>query len=352
MQSNVTLAGWDLTEISMMYVLIAVVIVLALLAAIGAWVRGGGIRREDAESLFSANEERQREEIARLEKLLAEARETNEQAHAWAQQAHTTTRQDQERVQEQIASHVSAQSKDMASRMQDLDQQVSRSRINIEAALNKATQNHNAALSDEMELLARKVNESERRVMASLGEVTDSMKQLQVQMSQAGDQIRSALMEISQQQKEQKAQSTIQLCDALINSLGTLKSSIATQLQAGGSEQDVIDAGSAYVVPDKAIDHASGHGPAESTTDDPAQNENASETTAGADASHASAEHDHHNADANLDIERSVAEAGESADHLGAVNAHQEYGAASEAPENDSAAADDDQAEREDRPQY
>lgn len=229
MNSNLSLSGMGSSDMSILFVLLAVIILLALLAAVGAWARGGGIKRADAESLFSETQDRQREEISRLEQLIEETRKSNLEAHS--------------KAQEHISGHVTGQLQDVSShvqgvssRMNDIDQQVARARNSIEAAVAQASADHSEALSDELELLTRRLGETERKLAVGFEGINASLGQLQVQVSQAGDQLKSALMEISKQQQDQKAHSTIQMCEALITSLGTLKSSIVTQL-----EQDRID---------------------------------------------------------------------------------------------------------------
>jgi predicted translin family RNA/ssDNA-binding protein len=224
MQPNLSLSSLNLSELSILYVLIAIVILLALLAAIGAWARGGGIRREDAESLFSESQERHREEIARLEALLQETRKANEEAHRLALEAQAeaqrATRDAQDRSQETLAAH-----------LQEVDQQVRSTRTSLEAAVSQASAEYSEALSDELEMVARKLAETDRRLSTGLGQMNESLGMVQHQVKKAGDELRNALIEITKQQQDQKAQSTIQMCEALISSLGTLKSTIASQLE-------------------------------------------------------------------------------------------------------------------------
>jgi hypothetical protein len=221
MQSNLSLPGLNVGDVSILFVLIAVLILLALVAAIGAWARGGGIKKEDAQSFFSEASERHREEIARLEELLRETRKANEEAHRATVQAH-------DRSHEAVTA-----------RLQEVDQQVQRSRSSVEAAVSQATADYTEALSDELEMVARKLGETDRRVTTGMSELQDALGRMQLQVSQAGEQIRHALMEISKQQQDQKAQSTIQMCEALISSLSTLKSSIANQLEHQHDERTV-----------------------------------------------------------------------------------------------------------------
>lgn len=188
---------------SILYVLMAVVIFLALLAALGAWVRGGGLKREDAENLFSDSQERHREEISRLEKVVAETRMAAEQAQMKAAEAMTLKLAD------------------------------------VESAVSRAASEHSEALSEELELVTRRLSESENRVKTNIDGVNTMLGTLQDQVNRAGDQMREALIEINRQQQDQKAQSTIQMCEALITSLGTLKSSISNQLTQETSAQTV-----------------------------------------------------------------------------------------------------------------
>lgn len=227
METNVP--NLNLSDLSLLYVLLAVLILLALIAAIGAWARGGGIKREDAESLFSEQSERSRKEVERLEQLLEEARKSADEAQIAARDA-------QDRASQEIAA-----------RLQAVDEQVMQSRTSLEEVVSRAQTEYTEALSEELELVARKLAETDRRVSDKLVEMSGALGQIENQVNQAGESIRHALIEMTRQQQEQKAQSTIQLCEALISSLGTLKSTIAHQLEenrepnAMATEASVID---------------------------------------------------------------------------------------------------------------
>ncbi len=227
METNV--ANLNLSDLSLLYVLLAVLILLALIAAIGAWARGGGIKREDAESLFSEQGERSRKEVERLEQLLEEARKA-------ADEAQLASRDAQDRASQEISA-----------RLQAVDEQVMQSRNSLEEVVSRAQTEYTETLSEELELVARKLAETDRRVSDKLVEMSGALGQIEDRVNQAGESIRHALIEMTRQQQEQKAQSTIQLCEALISSLGTLKSTIAHQLEenrepnAMATEASVID---------------------------------------------------------------------------------------------------------------
>lgn len=229
---STNMAGLTTSDLSILYVLMAVLILLALVAAVGAWARGGGIKRDEAEGFFSDAAQRQQAEIQRLEALLAETRKANEEAMQALRnandEAHITTRDVHNQATEAMASH-----------LQEIDRQVQKSSSSIENAVTQASAEYTEALSDELELVVKKLNETDRRLTSGLSDLNSSLGQVQNQVTQAGESIRQALIEITRQQQEQKAQSTIQLCEALISSLGTLKSTIAGQL-AHNSEPDAV----------------------------------------------------------------------------------------------------------------
>jgi len=182
------------SDLPVLYLLMGILIFLALMAALGAWVRGGGLKREDAEDLFNSAQERNRDELLRIEKALEESR--------------TVSVQTQARQQE-----------NMDLRLREL-----------ESIVAKVAREHGDTLSSGMESVGRMVDESERRTSQQVEKVLSNLETLDKQVRKAGEQVTVTLEEIARQQREQKAQSTIQLCDALITSLGTLKTSISNQL--------------------------------------------------------------------------------------------------------------------------
>ncbi len=204
-------------DLSVLYALMGVVIFLALLAALGAWVRGGGLKRDEAETLFSDSQERHHEELTRLEKLIEETRLATEQAQAKAEAA-------------------------LAAKLRELDDQVARTETTIQAAVSQAATDQNTALTRELETVSTRIGESEQHMNSTLAEVTNTLRSVQTQVVEAGQHMHSTLLEISRRQQEQKAQSTIQLCEALITSLGTLKSSIYQQLEENAGQPQPVDA--------------------------------------------------------------------------------------------------------------
>lgn len=201
-------------DLSILYALMGVVIFLALMAALGAWVRGGGLKRDEAENLFADSQERHREEVSRLQAILEETRMAAEQVQAQTEAA-------------------------MAAKLRELDEHVTRTQSELQAAVAKAANEQKTSLSEEMELVSSRISESERNTGSNINELSSTLQNVQTQVALAGEQVRNTLMEITRQQQEQKAQSTIQLCEALITSLGTLKSSISQQLTTGDSAHTV-----------------------------------------------------------------------------------------------------------------
>ncbi len=215
MESTLNLPG----DLPLLYILMAILIVLALLAAIGAWVRGGGLKREDAESLFSDAREKHREELLRLETALEQSRKESAEALARTQA-------------------------DMATRLRELNEQVVRSRSDLESVVSQATKKHSETLSDELQSVTRTITEADRRTGTSLDDMNSSLQSLQGQVKLASDAVTRSVGEIVRQQREQKAQSTVQLCDALITSLGTLKSTISNQISHSDNVVDAEDSNS------------------------------------------------------------------------------------------------------------
>jgi len=190
-------------DLPVLYLLMGILIFLALMAALGTWVRGGGLKREDAEDLFNSAQERNRDELLRIEKAFEESRTASAQTQAKHQE-------------------------DINLRLREL-----------ESTLAKVAREHGDTLSSGMESVERMVDESERRTTQQVDKVISNLESLDQQVRKAGEQVTITLEEIARQQREQKAQSTIQLCDALITSLGTLKTSISNQLTHTGDVHTV-----------------------------------------------------------------------------------------------------------------
>ncbi len=240
------LKGFNMqSDLSILYILMAVVIFLALMAAIGAWARGGGLKREDAENLFTGAQERHREEISRLQKVVEESRLATEQAQSNAQQA-----------QSRVAEAQSQAAEALKVQLQGIDSQVNRTRTDLESAVTRAAATHDEALSGKFDLVAQHLSESERRMNENVSSINGTMQSLHEQVSHAGEQMKEALMEIARQQQDQKAQGTIQMCEALITSLGTLKTSIASQLTLNAYDEtpkQMVEADShKYGTPDES----------------------------------------------------------------------------------------------------
>lgn len=196
-------------DLSILYVLMGVVILFALLAAIGAWARGGGLKREEIENLFAQSQTRQSSEIDQLKSVIEETR--------------TATQESQSKTQSVLSG-----------RLHELDGQITRTRTDMEAAVLRASTENSEALSEELELVTRRINDTERRV-------TETLQRLENQVTKAGEEMRAVLLEVTRQQQDQKAQSSIQMCEALINSLGTLKSNLADQLNRQHNPDRTLD---------------------------------------------------------------------------------------------------------------
>lgn len=211
------------SELGLEYFLFAVVIFLALLAAVGAWRRPKTLTRDDAEDLFSHAHERNCGETQRLHDLLQENNRTSsaEMGNLRAELARTsqelaTIRTELEKKTEDLLARVNGALADVQGVVaRAADQQ----HESIQRNLGDLSSNVSAALSE-----ARKSQD------AGIEKVETSLHQVREQVDRASTEMRSSIMELARQQNEAKAQSAIQLCEALISSLGTLRNTIAAQI--------------------------------------------------------------------------------------------------------------------------
>jgi hypothetical protein len=146
------------TESGLEFVVAAVLIFLALVAAVGAWRGKNGLARQDAEDLLEGAQERQLTELESVKHSLQQ----------------------------------------------------------LEDRLSQA-----ATFQDEK--LGRSINELQVGLNATLA-------QIQAGVENASLELKNSMLELSRQQNEAKAQSAIQMCDALITSLGSVRNSIAAQI--------------------------------------------------------------------------------------------------------------------------
>lgn len=93
------------------------------------------------------------------------------------------------------------------------------------------TKNESAAeLARMKQMVADSLDESRQNQSAALCKLDESLQQVTNNFNHAATELRSCIVEVTRQQQEAKAQSTIQWCDALIGSLGTLRNQIAHSL--------------------------------------------------------------------------------------------------------------------------
>lgn len=185
-------------QLPILFILMGIVILLTLMAAVGVWVRGGGMKLEDVENLMNDSHQRSRDEIAALKSELEQTRKTQETG-------------------------LSLHHENLAGKI-----------THMETAIHGAAKGQGDALTERMESVKSLISDSERRTQEKVGTLYSNLDNLNRQVSKVGQEMTKALTEMTRQQKEQKAQSTIQLCEALITSLGTLKTSISDQIDHSG----------------------------------------------------------------------------------------------------------------------
>lgn len=176
------------------YVLIAILILLTLVAALASLFKGNGLRKEDAENLFREAEEKHREEIAHLKGALSLSRA-------------------------ELTDTLNRTQTDFSAKIRDL-----------ESVVANAAKEQGESLTSEMESINNLISSSERNTQEQFSTLQARLENIDSQVSSVGDQITLALTSIAREQRDQKAQNALQVCDALISSLGTLKESISTQI--------------------------------------------------------------------------------------------------------------------------
>lgn len=140
------------------YVVIAIMIFLALIAAVAAVTRKGGLSKSEAEDIMTQAADRQAAELEQMK--------------------HTV-----QLLEDKLA----------------------------EAA----------AFQDEK--LGRSVEELQ-------GSINSALAQIQSGVERTSIELKDSILQLARQQSEAKAQSAIQMCDALITSLGSVRNSIAAQI--------------------------------------------------------------------------------------------------------------------------
>lgn len=193
------------------YLLLAAMLFFTLMAAIGSSLKGGGLKRSEAEDLFNAAEEKHREEIEKLQEKLVETQET-----------------------------LAASRQEYSQQIQNLNGELHRSKTDMERLLRDASRESTVAISDEMEDLTLLISDNNHKNTRDMLNLHASLATLQDEVRRASDRVNKALEDIAVKQREQKAQATVQMCDALISSLGTLKSSISQQIDREGSTEGEV----------------------------------------------------------------------------------------------------------------
>ncbi len=197
------------SELGLEYLLFGILIFLALIAAIGAWRTPKGLTRTDAEDLFAQSHERTCGETQRLNDQM-------QQGSRAAIEELNRLRADVDRKTDDMAARLN-------SALAELQTSVSRAadqqHESIQRNLGDLSTNVSAALSE-----ARKSQD------AGVEKVETSLQQVRHEVDRASKEVRTSIVELARQQNEAKAQSAVQLCEALISSLGTLRNTIAAQI--------------------------------------------------------------------------------------------------------------------------
>jgi hypothetical protein len=224
-------------DTGMIYIVLAIVLLLSLLAALGSWLRGRGLNRSEAESLFSDAENRNREEMERIQQKVEEsARESVEAAEKARRQLLDTVQQLNGEIDHKLAEMRDSIHESHAQHSDVIRQNMGSLENNMTRAITDARDQHDTVLSQVVSSLSQIQNQHESGMTA----LTDSLSSMRNEIQRAADQVRGALMEMTRQQQEAKAHSAIQLCEALMSSLSTLKTTIQSQV-ASTSEASLIE---------------------------------------------------------------------------------------------------------------
>lgn len=209
---------------SLIYILGAVLIFLSLMAALGAWIREKGLNRKEAEYYFDKNRQQTAEEMVKLQKKLDDVTDK------YVAELNESRRQFEETV--------GNLSQKLNSTAQDLNRSIENTAHQQINAITEKSDRLQHELNGTLQKLESRFSTVETGLAehgssqtASLERIEGTMGGLQRELMQATNQVRISLSELTRQQQEAKAHSAMQLCEALINSLGTLKNSISKQVE-------------------------------------------------------------------------------------------------------------------------
>jgi hypothetical protein len=196
-------------QLSFEFYLLGLIILLALIAAIGAWRKPRVLSREEAEDLFAHSHERHSGEAQRLRDALAESQKaTADKLIALRGEVH-----------------------DLLNAMREvLDRTTTELRGTVTQAAERQQEDLSRKLGDLSTTVATALTEAKRSQDEGITKVEGTLQQVRADVDRASTEVRTSIVELQRQHNEAKAQSAIQLCEALISSLGTLRNTIAAQI--------------------------------------------------------------------------------------------------------------------------
>jgi hypothetical protein len=212
------------------FYLLALNILLALIAAVGAWRSPRTLTRDEAEDLFAAAHERTSAETQRLREVVVELqRSSGSQLQAF--------RSD---TQEQLGHTRELVERQLGMLQPTLESTVGQLRTTLSAATEQQEESLRRNLGDLSTNVTQALTEARRSQDEGIGKVEDTLQQVRADVDRASNEVKTSIVELQRQHNEAKAQSAIQLCEALISSLGTLRNTIAAQIADPRAAQELL----------------------------------------------------------------------------------------------------------------
>lgn len=190
------------TNLGIEYLLLGLLMLLSLIAAVGAWRQPKSLTREQAEDLLQALEARSNE-------------------------ASATARREQDAALDGLRTDVTGSMRNLA---ELLDSTVRELRSILTQASEQQHENLRRNLGDISLNMTAALTEARKSQDAGIEKVEGTLQQVRADVDRASSEVRTSIVELARQHNEAKAQSAIQLCEALISSLGTLRNTIASQI--------------------------------------------------------------------------------------------------------------------------
>lgn len=192
-------------DFQILYVLMALVILVSLLAMIGAWRTPKSLTREEAEDLFASAGERNAAEAQRVQEGLRE-------------------------TQKRLDDRLQAFTAEMQTLLRQMDEVLQRSTADLQNTVCRSAEEQGETLRRDLGTVTAALSEAQRNQDEGIRRVEGSLQQIRQDVDRTAGEMRNSIIELARQHNEAKAQSAIQLCEALINSLGTLRNTIAAQI--------------------------------------------------------------------------------------------------------------------------